>query len=408
MGPAPAWALGRKIQARRTANRTTAANRLATVRATISTSSADGCDPVGHDQSQRRQAEAHQVQAAGHGEEATAAGLPVGGAGELPVHGRVEQRGDGHGDGVGPEGAEERPPGDEEEEVAERGDDAHPGEAQELVGRDLVRTDAAQPLGPPDQHPPDAAQVVGRRRHDLHPRIGVVDPVHRDLADAQAQALGRDQQLGVEEPLVVLDERQQLRRRVAAQGLEAALGIAEAALQRELEQQVVRPRNQLALGSADDVRTGREPRADGDVAMTGQQRRDQREQGGQRGREIDVHVGDDRRLAGRPCRAERVAPPLAGQVHGRHAAHGRGQLVRHLVGVVRAGVVDHGDERAEGERFVEERAQGGDALGQLCRLVVDRHDDLDIQRDAAGVDVGFEGGQGCHARHVAACRLRAP
>ena len=186
-------------------------------------------DPLGHDQPERREAEAHQVEAAGHGEEPAAAGLPVGGAGELAVHRRVEERGDGHGDGVGAEGAEERPPGDEEEEVAERGDDAHAGEAQELVGRHLVGADAAQTLGTPDQHAPDAAQVVRGGRDDLHARVGVVDPVHRDLADAQAQALGRDQQLGVEEPLVVLNERQQLLRRVAAQGLEAALGVAEAA-----------------------------------------------------------------------------------------------------------------------------------------------------------------------------------
>ena len=88
---------------------------------------------------------------------------------------------------------------------------------------------AAQALGPPDEQPPDPAQVVGRGRDDVHPRVGVVDPVDRDLADAQAQPLRRDQQLGVEEPLVVLDERQQLLGRVAAERLEAALGVAEAA-----------------------------------------------------------------------------------------------------------------------------------------------------------------------------------
>ena len=57
---------------------------------------------------------------------------------------------------------------------------------------------------------------------------------------------------------------------------------------------------------------------------------------------------------------------------------------------------------AEGERFVEEHAQGGDALRQLCRLVVDRDDDLDVHGDAAGIDVGLEGSQGCHVRHGAA------
>ena len=149
------------------------------------------------------------------------------------------------------------------------------------------------------------------------------------------------------------------------------------------------------------MRAGRQPRADGDVAVPGQQRRHQREEGGQGGGEVDVHVGDDRGVTGRPRGTQRVAPTLAGQVHGGHAAHGRGQVACHLVGVVRAGVVDHGDEGAEGEGLVEERAQGGDALRQLRRLVVDRDDDLDVQRDTAGIDVGLEGSQGCHGRHGA-------
>ena len=152
-----------------------------------------------------------------------------------------------------------------------------------------------------------------------HPRVGVVDPVHRDLADAQAQPLGRDQQLGVEEPFVVLDEGQQLLRRVAPERLEAALGVAEPAAQGELEQQVVGPRDELALGAAHHVGAAGEARPDGDVAVPGQQRRHEGEQRRQGGGEVDVHVGDDGGLAGRPRRAQRVAPPLAGQVHGGHA-----------------------------------------------------------------------------------------
>ena len=135
--------------------------------------------------------------------------------------------------------------------------------------------------------------------------------------------------------------------------------------------------------------------------MTGQERGHQREEGREGGREVDVHVGDDRRLARRPCRTERVPTALPGQVHGRDAPHRGGQLVRHIVGVVRAGVVDHGDQRSEGERIVEVSAQGGDALRQLRRLVVDRNDDLDVERDAAGIDVGLEGSQGCHVTHGA-------
>ncbi len=112
---------------------------------------------MGDHQSQRRQAEAHQVQPAGDGVETPAAGLTIGRAGELTVYRRVEEGGDSHGDGIGGKGAEKRAPGHEQEEVAERGDDAHSGEAQQLVGRHFVRTHTAQTLGPPEQHPPDAA-----------------------------------------------------------------------------------------------------------------------------------------------------------------------------------------------------------------------------------------------------------
>ena len=76
---------------------------------------------------------------------------------------------------------------------------------------------------------------------DLDARVGVVDPVDRHLADAQPQSLGDHEQLGVEEPLVVFDQREQLQRGLAAQSLEPALGVAEAAPQGQPEQEVVGP-----------------------------------------------------------------------------------------------------------------------------------------------------------------------
>ena len=247
-----------------------------------------------------------------------------------------------------------------------------------------------------------------RGRDEVDPGVGIVDPVHGDLADAQSEPLRGHEQLGVEEPLVVLDERQQLLSRVPSQRLETALGVAEAAAQRELEQQVVGPRDQLALGTPHDVRAPRQPRADGDVPVARQQRRHQRQQRRQGGGEVHVHVGDHRGVAGRPRRTQRVAAALAGQVQSGHAAHGRGQRSATCIGVVGAGVVDDRDERPEGEGLVEERAQRGDALCQLRRLVVDRHDDLDVHGEAARVDVGLVRGQGCHDLHGAGAGLRPP
>ena len=73
----------------------------------------------------------------------------------------------------------------------------------------------------------DALQVVQRRAQDIHARVGVVGPVDRHLVDAQAPALGGDQQFGVEEPALVADLGQQPGQRRRPHGLEAALGVAE-------------------------------------------------------------------------------------------------------------------------------------------------------------------------------------
>ena len=62
--------------------------------------------------------------------------------------------------------------------------------------------------------------------------VGVVDPVDGYLVDAQPRPLGEHEQLGVEEPRVVLDEGEQYRSKVGAQGLEAALGVRETGGQR--------------------------------------------------------------------------------------------------------------------------------------------------------------------------------
>jgi hypothetical protein len=93
--------------------------------------------------------------------------------------------------------------------------------------------------GDPAHHPPHALEVGGGGPHHVDPGIGVVDPVHGNLVDPEAVALGQDEQLGVEEPLLVLDEGKQRLGHVAADGLEAALGIGEPVVQGRLEQQVV-------------------------------------------------------------------------------------------------------------------------------------------------------------------------
>jgi hypothetical protein len=153
---------------------------------------------------------AHEVGAAAHAEGEAAIGRRV-------AHRRQRERG-----GVRPGGAQRPVQEQEQQRERERAHDADPEEPHE---RRLCR------------QPRDAPQVLQRRPHDLHPRVGIVDPVDRDLVDAQPAPLGEHQHLGVEEPAVVAHGVEQPGpQRVDTSGLEAALGVAEARPQHRVEE----------------------------------------------------------------------------------------------------------------------------------------------------------------------------
>jgi hypothetical protein len=96
--------------------------------------------------------------------------------GEAPVGGGVGDRAQGQRESVGEE-RRDRPAEDEEEQqVEERRGDADGGEAAEFTAE-----------------PDDTAQVVERGADYVDARVGVIDPVDRDLVDAQAGALGEDE-----------------------------------------------------------------------------------------------------------------------------------------------------------------------------------------------------------------------
>src|ERR1700749_3749512 len=96
-----------------------------------------------------------------------------------------------------------------------------------VVARTSVAAGAriAARIGPPPRaipaQPPDACEVCARGREDRDARVGVVHPAHRNLVDLQPAPLGAVEQLGVEEPAVVLDLRQQRLYDLAPRGLEA-------------------------------------------------------------------------------------------------------------------------------------------------------------------------------------------
>ena len=115
-----------------------------------------------------------------------------------------------------------------------------------------------------------------------------------------------DEQLGVEEPLLVPHEGQQPEGDVAAERLETALGVAEAAAQEQVEERVVAAGDELADRAADHPRPRGEPGPDGDVAVPRDERRDQRQQRVEPGRQVDVEIGDDGGIARTSTR--RAAP----------------------------------------------------------------------------------------------------
>ena len=98
--------------------------------------------------------------------------------------------------------------------------------ARPVPGSRRVAT-GMSPRRRPRAEPPDPSEVLAGRVDDVHAAAGVVDPVDRHLVDAHSGPFGEHEQLGVEEPLRVLDQRQQLGGRVRADRLEAALRVGE-------------------------------------------------------------------------------------------------------------------------------------------------------------------------------------
>ncbi len=237
----------------------------------------------------------------------------------------------------------------------------------------------------------DAAQVLDRGAHDVHARVGVVDPVDRDLVDAQATALGEDEQLGVEEPPVVADVVEQAPGRRRGHGLEAALRIGEARAQDGVQQGVVGARDELALGAAHDARRASEATADGEVAVPREQRRDQREQAAQVRRQVDVHVTEDLGIAARPCLAQGAPAALAVDAQQLDPRQLVRQRLRDGGRGVGARVVGDDDPPGERELGAQVAVQPAHAALERGLLVEDRHHDLDARGAVAGAGRALAG-----------------
>ena len=224
----------------------------------------------------------------------------------------------------------------------------------------------------------DAAQIGKRGSHDIHAAVRIVDPVDRHLGDPQSAALGQHEQLGVEEPVVVVDVRQQRAGAYGAHGLEAALRVGESSTQRCAQQDVVAAGDHLAPRATHDTGRARQPAADRDVAVSRHERCDERQQRGQISGQVDVHIRDDRSRTCRPHRVQRSAAALCVEVHDADIGQFGGESVGAKQCCVGACVVGDRDLRAERE-VAQVVVQAAHARHQVFLLVVHGNDDLDVK-----------------------------
>ncbi len=216
-------------------------------------------------------------------------------------------------DHVGPQRTQRTDQQREQHPEQQRADDADRREAHQLLsqapGRRLGhrdRTDeAASTAREAVHHPGDTPQIALRGAHDVDPGVRVVHPIHGHFMDAQPVVLGEDEELGIEEPTLVLDHGQEAAGDIGPHGLEATLGVGEPGPQRRPQDQVVaRARSPRALRRARPARPA--PAGCRWRRRCGRRREGRRAGGGHRGRSTDP----------RPCRPPRspcspTTPPAA-------------------------------------------------------------------------------------------------
>ena len=164
----------------------------------------------------------------------------------------------------------------------------------------------------------DAPQVVPGHAHHVDPRVGVIDPVDRDLMDAEAVSFRQDEELRVEEPVIVVHQWEQELCRFAAGRLEPACRIPELVPQGAPQQERCRCREHgFTTSATQDVSARGEAAADRHVAVSREERRHQRQQGPEVSGEIDIHVGTRSGPSWMTRRPVRLAPSPSGQDGGR-------------------------------------------------------------------------------------------
>ena len=111
--------------------------------------------------------------------------------------------------------------------------------------------------------------------------------------------------------------------------------------------------------------------------MPGDQWGDQRKQGIEVGRQIDVHVGNDPGLTLEPGLPHGAPPALLLEVDDANPTEVQRQSPSNFEGLVGAAVIGDRDPGGERKALIEIAAQPPHALFQVALLVVDRDHDVD-------------------------------
>ncbi len=236
---------------------------------------------------------------------------------------------------------------------------------------------ADPPRDDPTGDPDHSANVLHRRRHDIDPGVRVVRPVDRNLMNTETVTFGEQQQLGVEEPVVVLDRGQEGTGHVGPDRLEATLGVPEGRPEGDPQHPVVTTGDDLPFRSTNDPGPANQPRTDRDVRMARKQRRDQRQQCLKPAGEIHVHICDDIGVRRRPDGPQRPAAALGLQPCHPDPTQVGGQLPGDRGRGVGTRVVCDRDTPVKGKTAGQEVMQSPDAVGKGRLLVVDRDHHLD-------------------------------
>ena len=152
-----------------------------------------------------------------------------------------------------------------------------------------------------------------------------------------------------------------------------------------MQQQVVATGDDLAPRAADYPCPAGQPGSDGHVAVAGEQRRDQREQGVQVCRQIDIHIGEHVRVVRQPDGSQCPAAAWLLQPDGANQVELARQGERDGPGPVGTAVVGDGDPRSERKAGPEVRLDPAHARAEVTFLVAYRDDNLHLGRfPAAG------------------------